>query len=154
MPSLSTLLGSNFLGISGFPSGSIVGTSEVQTITNKNIIPRTNSTVSFGSPLTWNSDQYDVYAATSQASDVTIDVDSGNPADGQKIMFRVRCDGTNRNITFIGGSSKGFNRVGANLTLSGSNFTYALTNNKTTYFACMYNTGTSRWDVVGISQES
>ena len=132
----------------------IVGTTQTQTLTNKTITQRVSSTASISSPLAFNSDNFDLYAATAQAGDLTINADAGTPTDGQKIIFRFTCDGTARTITFTGGASKAFKPVGANLTVAGSNFTYALTINKTTYFGCVYNTASSRWDVVALSQEA
>jgi hypothetical protein len=132
----------------------IVGTTQTQTLTNKTITQRVSSTASISSPLAFNSDNFDLYAATAQAGDLTINADAGTPTDGQKIIFRFTCDGTARTITFTGGASKAFKPVGASLTVAGSNFTYALTINKTTYFGCVYNTGSSRWEVVALSQEA
>lgn len=122
--------------------------------TNSSLQVRVSSTASISSPLAFNSDNFDVYAATAQAGDLTINADSGTPGNGQKIIFRFTCDGTIRTITFTGGASKAFKPVGASLTVSGSNFTYALTVNKTTYFGCVYNTSSSRWEVVALSQEA
>jgi hypothetical protein len=132
----------------------IVGTTQTQTLTNKTITQRVSSTVSISSPLAFNSDDFDLYAATAQAGDLTINADAGTPTDGRKIIFRFTCDGTARTITFTGGASKAFKPVGASLTVAGSDFTYALTINKTTYFGCVYNTGSSRWEVVALSQEA
>ena len=132
----------------------VVGTTQTQTLTNKTITQRVSSTASISSPLAFNSDNFDLYAATAQAGDLTINADAGNPTDGQKIIFRFTCDGTIRTITFTGGASKAFKPVGANLTVAGSNFTYALTVSKTTYFGCVYNTSSSRWEVVALSQEA
>jgi hypothetical protein len=114
----------------------------------------TSSTASISSPLSFNSDDFDVYAATAQAGNLTINADSGTPSDGKRILFRLTCDGTARTITFTGGASKAFLPVGTTLTVSGSDFTYALTINKTTYFGCIYSAGSSRWEIVAISQEA
>jgi len=128
----------------------------IETLTNKTITARVSSTTSISSPLAWNSDNFDLYAATAQAGALTISADAATtgPTNGQKMIFRLTCDGTARTITFTGGVSKGFKPVGVTLTTSGSDFTYTLTINKTTYFGCIYNTGSSRWEIVALSQEA
>lgn len=124
-----------------------------QTLTDKRVTPRISSTTSFSTPLSWNSDSYDEFAATAQAGNVTINADSGTPTDGQKVLFRITCDGSPRTITFTGGAAKAFKPVGASLTVSGSDFTYTATASKTVYFGAIYNTTSARWEVVALSQE-
>lgn len=114
------------------------------------------SRVSTGSALSgaWNSDSYDLIAATAQNAGVTIAADSGTPTNGRKAVFRVLDDGTARTITFTGGVSKGFRPVGATLTASGSNWTYDTTAGKETYFGCIFNARADRWDIIAISKEA
>jgi hypothetical protein len=133
--------------------GDVVTPTGTQTLTNKTILPRVSSTTSISSPLAWNSDNFDLYAATAQAGALTISADAGTPADGEKIQFRFTCDATPRVITFTGGASKGFKPIGVTMTVSGSNFTYTLTASKTTYFGAIYNSSSARWEIVAISQE-
>lgn len=117
-------------------------------------LPRVSSTSSITSPLAWNSDNYDLYAATAQSTNFTINADSGTPTDGQKAVFRVCDNGTTRTITFTGGASKAFKPIGVTLTASGSNFTYATTASKTVYFGCIYNGSSSRWEIIALSLEA
>jgi hypothetical protein len=136
------------------PSGAIVGTTDTQTLTNKRYTPRVSSTASITSPLAWNSDNFDQYAATAQSTAFTISADAGTPTDGQKSIFRILDNGTSRVITFTGGASKAFRPVGVTLTVSGSDFTYTTTANKTVYFGCIYNSAASRWDIIALSLEA
>lgn len=136
------------------PTGDVVGTTDTQTLTNKRVNPRVSSTASISSPLALNSDNFDQYAATAQAADLTINADSGTPVDGQKLTIRILDNGTPRTITFTGGSSKSFRPVGVTLTASGSNWTYTTTASKTVYFGCVYNSAAARWDIVALSKEA
>lgn len=111
------------------------------------IEPRVNTTASFTSPLAWNSNTFEVYAATAQAEALTLNADAGSPVNGQKIIFRLKDNGTARALTFTTGVSNGFRAVGATLPTT----TVA---NKTTYVGCIYNAADSRWDAVAVSTES
>jgi len=145
---VATALANNANATSGFTT-----TDGTATLTNKTITARVSSTTSITSPLAFTSDDYDLYAATAQAGNFTINADSGTPTNGRKIIFRITSDATPRVVTFTGGASKAFKPVGVTLTTSGSDFTYTLTASKTTYFGCIYNTASSRWEIVALSQE-
>jgi hypothetical protein len=136
------------------PSGTIVGTVDTQTLTNKRVTPRINSQTTTTSPWAWSSDNYDTQAFTALANALTISADAGTPTDGQKAIFRFLDNGTGRILTFTGGTSKGFRPVGVTLTTSGSDFTYTTTANKTVYFGCIYNSAASRWDIIALSLEA
>jgi len=136
------------------PTGTIVGTSDTQTLTNKRITQRVQSqTVASGSTTqTWSSDSYDqVNLTLSNTATVTLSLDSGTPVDGQKIMFRLKDDGTSRTFAFTSTGTNCFRNAGTSVTLSGT----ATTASKLNYIGCIYNSsGTGTWDIVAFGQEA
>jgi len=132
-----------------YPSGpdTIAGLAATQTLTNKRVTKRVSSTSSIVSPLAWNSDNFDQYAATAQSSSLTIDADSGTPTNGQVIIFRFKDNGSARSLSWTTGSTNSFRAVGVNL----PNTTIA---NKVLYVGAIFNTDASRWDVIAVAQEA
>lgn len=108
---------------------------------------RVSSSASITSPLSWNSDSYDMYIATAQSANLTINADSGSPINGQRMLFRFKDDGTARTLTFTTGVSKGFRSIGTYIPTS----TVA---GKIVYVGCIYNSDDSRWDVIATGQEA
>ena len=151
-----TLTASNTLTFTGtdgtsfaYPgsSGTVVTLDATQTLTNKRITARVSSTASISSPLAWNSDNFDQYAATAQAGALTINADSGTPTDGQRAIFRLKDNGTPRALTWTTGSANSFQAIGVTLPTT----TVA---NKTTYVGVIYNASASRWDAVAVTTEA
>lgn len=81
------------------PSGTIVGTTDTQTLTNKRLNPRSTS-VSSASTHTIDSDSYDWFIVTAQAAAVTFAAPTGTPVAGQRLMIRIKDNGTARAITW------------------------------------------------------
>ena len=112
------------------------------------IKPKVNSATSVTSPLAWNSTSYDEYALTALANALTISADANTaPADGQRMMFRFKDNGTAQTLTWTTGSARAFRVVGVTLPTT----TVA---SKLVYVGCIYNAADSRWDVVAVSQEA
>lgn len=111
------------------------------------VYPKVNTAVTFASPLAWNSDATDQYNATALSANLTFNADSGTPRDGQKIMFRIKDNGSARTLTWTTGTTNSFRAVGITLPTS----TVA---SKTLYVGAIYNSSDSRWDVIATSLES
>jgi hypothetical protein len=136
-----------FVGSVGFV-GSIgyIGTVGYTGSVGSTTIPRISSVASIASPLAWNSDVFDMYAAQTQSGNLTLNADTGTPSDGQRMVFRFKDNGTARTITFTTGSIRTFRAIGVTLPTS----TVA---NKTLYVTCLFNFLDQRWDVISVSQE-
>jgi len=112
------------------------------------IKPKVSSAANVTSPLAWNSTSFDEYAITALANALTINADANaSPADGQRMMFRFKDNGTARALTWTTGSTNSFRVVGVTLPTT----TVA---SKLVYIGCIYNAADSRWDAVAVSQEA
>lgn len=121
--------------------------SSTDTLTNKRVTPRVSSAASQTSPWAWNSDSFDELCLTALANSLTINADAGTPTDGQKVVFRFKPNTTGVALTWTTGTSKSFRAVGITLPTS-------LSNTKTTYVGCIYNSADSRWDAVATVSEA
>jgi len=128
-------------------TGTLASLAGTETFTNKRITSRVSSTASITSPLAWNSNNFDQYAATAQAGALTFNADAGTPTDGQKIIFRIKDNGTARALTWTTGTSNSFRAIGVTLPTT-------TVINKTVYVGCIYNAADSRWDAVAVAQEA
>jgi hypothetical protein len=106
--------------------------------------PRSSVLTTFGSALDWNSSNFDIYAATSQDDNLTINTDSGSPVDGQRIFFRFKDNGTARSLTWTLSGTRCFREVGVARPETTSI-------SKTVYVGCVYNSNSQTWDMVAVS---
>ena len=129
------------------PTGTVVGTSDAQTLTNKRIDPRVSSTASAGS-VTPDISSYDIYAYTALSQTLTINATTGGtPVNGDKLIFRFKDDGTSRTLTWTTSGSNSFRAVGITLPT-------ATTISKVTYVGCIYNSAESFWDVLAVTTQA
>jgi hypothetical protein len=81
------------------PAGTIVGTTDTQTQTNKRFVQRVNTTTS-ASTVTINTDTTDLYTVTALAAAVTFANPTGTPNTGDMLRIRVKDNGTARVISW------------------------------------------------------
>lgn len=123
----------------------VAGNLKVTGYTDSRVRPRVTTSAD-AATHTINSDTTDLYTITAQAQAFTMAAPSGTPTQGQKLMIRIKDDGTNRAITWTTGSAGAFRELGVTLPTT----TVA---SKAHYIGCVYNTTDSRWDVLAVSQE-
>jgi hypothetical protein len=124
------------------PSGTVVGDSDTQTLTNKRIDPR-NVVAASASTLTPDVSAGDIYAYTALAAALTINAPIGTPTDGDKLIFRLLDNGTARALTW-----------NATYTVIGVTLPTTTVVNKTTYVGCIYNANNTRWDVIAVTTQA
>jgi hypothetical protein len=90
--------------------------------------------------ITPDGDTTDLYIAEGLTGAITLAVPSGTPSNGQKLLIRLKDNGTARGITWTT-SAGGYRAIGITLPT-----TTVLS--KTTYVGCVYNSADSFWDAV------
>ena len=122
--------------------------AEVVDLTNTFLFqPLTRAVAASGTSgtLTPNSDTTDIYNAFALDGAVTLDAPSGTPIDGQRLILRLRDDGTARALTWTT-TSGGYRVIGTTLPST-------TTISKLLYVGCVYNSTDSFWDVVAVTTQ-
>lgn len=110
------------------------------------INPRVNSSASFAN-VSIDPSLFDQYNLTALAANITFNASTtGNPVNGQKMIIRIKDNGTSRTITWVGSGAGSFRAVGVTLPTS-------TTISKIVYIGCIYNSDESFWDVVSVAQQ-
>lgn len=122
-----------------------VSATSTTTFTNKRINPRLVTTTSYttdtGTSLNIaNCDQFEI---TAQAGALKFNNPGGTPVGGQKLIIRIKDNGTARALTY----DTQFRAIGVTLPAT----TIA---SKTLYMGFIWNNTDSKWDCVAISQEA
>lgn len=124
------------------PSGAAVGTTDTQTLTSKRVTPRIGTTASSATP-TPDADSHDQYNVTALAAGATFGAPTGTPTDGQRLIIRVKDNGTARTLAY----NAIYRAMGVTLPTT-------TVISKTLYLACIYNAADSKHDVVAVAQEA
>lgn len=120
----------------------IVGRATTDTLTNKRITQRIGTTASSATP-TPDADAHDQYNVTALAAGATFGAPTGTPTDGQKLVMRIKDNGTARSLAF----NAIYRAVGVTLPST-------TTISKTQYVGAVYNAADTKWDVLAVGQEA
>jgi hypothetical protein len=110
--------------------------------TRAQVLARTQTVTSAGT-VTPNADTNDRVIITAQAADLTLANPSGTPYDGQKIIIRIKDNGTARAI----GYGSEYRALGVTLPTT-------TVISKTLYLGMIRNAADTKWDVVAVGQEA
>lgn len=116
--------------------------SSTSTLTNKRITPRIGTTTS-SATITPVGNSNDAYTVTALGTGATIAAPTGTPTDTQKIVLRIKDNGTARTLTW----NAIYRPIGVTLpttTVAG----------KTLYVGMVYNSTDSAWDVLSVAQQT
>lgn len=121
---------------------SLTGT---ETLTNKRITPRVISATSYTTDTGTSLDvsTCDQFQITAQAGALKFNNPGGTPLGGQKLIIRIKDDGTARALTY----DTQFRAIGNALPT-----TTVLS--KTLYMGFIYNATDTKWDLVAVAQEA
>lgn len=134
------------------------GTSALQTVapsTSGNVL-QSNGTTWQSTPLltrvattassatvTPNADTTDLYTVTAQAAGLTLAAPTGTPVQGQKLLIRIKDNGTARSISW----NAIYRAIGVTLPTT-------TVISKTMYAGMVYNSTDTKWDVIAYSIEA
>ncbi len=125
-------------------TGSVVGTTDTETLTNKRITKRVQSIASSATPNI-NTDNFDVFSITALAAAITSMTSglTGTPDDFDVLIYRILDNGTGRAITW-----------GASFQAMGVALPTTTTANKVLTVAFFYDTVDSKWGCVASVEEA
>lgn len=101
------------------------------------------ASVTSASTVTPTSDASNQYNVTALAVPATFAAPSGTPVDGQKLVLRIKDDGTARALTW-----------NAIYRVVGTVLPTTTVATKTTYVGCIYNSADTVWDVVAVTTQA
>lgn len=127
--------------ITALQGAGYITASSSNTFTNKRITPRVGTVSSSATPSP-SADEHDIFTITALADAAEIQTPSGTPVNGQKLIIRIKDAGVAKGLTYSGG----YRAVGVTLPST----TVA---SKELYLGCIYNSASTKWEIVAVSQE-
>lgn len=121
----------------------VTDVSSAQTLTNKRVTPRIYESASNSSPYTMAADNQDIFGLTALANDITINAPTGTPTNGQKLMLRIKDNGTARALTW----NAIYRGIGVTLPAT-------TTISKILYIGMIYNSADTKWDIIAVAEEA
>ena len=114
-----------------------------KSIKRKAIVDPINTSIASTATLTIDTDVNDFAVITAQSEALTIGAPSGTPVEGQKLIIRIKDDGSARAITF----NAIFRAIGITLPTT-------TVSSKITYLGLVYNSTDTKWDVIATKTEA
>ena len=121
-----------------FPDGTSQSTAGLSITRTVSIANANNYTI--------NSANTDMFVVTALSTPFTLNIPTGGPTNGQKLMIRIKDNGTPRNLTW-NSASGGYRVVGTALPAN-------TTASKLIYVGAIYNSTETYWDVVSVGIQS
>lgn len=112
---------------------------------NNSLISQRNTSIASAATITPTVNVTDTYEVTALAVAATIAAPTGTPQGNQRLMIRIKDNGTARALTWTT-SAGAYRAIGVTLPIT----TVA---SKMLYVGCVYNSQDSYWDVVALSQQ-
>lgn len=113
-----------------------------RTLSGARITARIGTTASSATP-TPDADANDQYNVTALAAGATFGAPTGTPTDGQKLLIRIKDNGTARALAY----NAAYRAIGIALPTT-------TVINKTLYLGMVWNAADSKWDVLSAAQEA
>lgn len=127
----------------------LVGKATTDTLTNKTMIATSNvveeiSTIAdSATPTPTGGSLRNLFTVTALAQAATFAAPSGTPANGNKLIIRILDNGTARALSW-----------NAIYTVIGTTLPTTTTLSKYTYVGCVYNSASSKWDVLAVNTQA
>ena len=120
----------------------LAGLTATQTFTNKRINKRTITITSSATP-TPAGDTTDIFTITALSEAAAIAAPTGTPVNDQKLIIRIKDDGTGRALTY----NAIYRAIGIELPTT-------TVSSKTMYLGFVYNSTDSKWDALAVGEEA